>query len=214
MVLYFCTSQLMEPFNRSTETRRSPLSIKLEKLLSQHKNTLIKQWFDDVVRSYPVDTARFLKQQKDPFANPVGSTTLKGLEALFDVMTTGLDREAVNSFLDPIIRIRALQDFTPSQAVSFILFLKKAIRETLGKEFQDIEVVTAFLNIESRIDDLCMAAFDIYVQCREKIYQIQANEMRNTTFRAFQRAGLVKDVPDGEAPELRLITPRSCCNNG
>ena len=190
------------------------MSIKLEKLLSQHKNTLIKQWFDDVVRSYPVDTARFLKQQKDPFANPVGSTTLKGLEALFDVMTTGLDREAVNSFLDPIIRIRALQDFTPSQAVSFILFLKKAIRETLGKEFQDIEVVTAFLNIESRIDDLCMAAFDIYVQCREKIYQIQANEMRNTTFRAFQRAGLVKDVPDGEAPELRLITPRSCSNNG
>jgi hypothetical protein len=198
-----------ESASGATENLEEPPLMKLDKLLSQHKSTLIKRWFDEVVRSYPVDTARFLKQQKDPFANPVGNTTLKGLEALFDVLTTGLDREAVNSFLDPIIRIRALQDFTPSQAVSFILYLKQAIRETLNKEFQDPEVLAAFLNIESKIDDLCMAAFDIYVQCREKLYQIQANEMRNTTFRAFQRAGLVKDVPDEEAPELRLITPRS-----
>jgi hypothetical protein len=188
--------------------------MKLDKLLSQHKNVLIKRWFDEVVRTYPVDTASFLKQQKDPFANPVGNTTLKGLEALFDVLITGMDREAVNSFLDPIIRIRALQDFTPSHATSFILFLKQAIRETLVKEFHDPDVITAFMNFESRIDDLCLMAFDIYVKCREKIYQLQANEMRNTTFSAFQRAGLVKDVPDEDVPGLRLLTPpkNGICN--
>jgi hypothetical protein len=87
------------------------------------------------------------------------------------------------------------------------LFLKRIIRETLGKEFQDPQVVTAFIDFESRIDDLCLMAFDIFVECREKIYQIQANEMRNTTFRAFQRAGLVKDVPDEDSPGLRLVTP-------
>ena len=188
--------------------------MKLDKLLSQNKTALVKRWFDEVVRTYPVDTATFLKQQKDPFANPVGRTTLKGLEALFDVLATGIDREAVNSFLDPIIRIRALQDFTPSRATSFILFLKRIIRETLVKEFQDPQVVTAFIDFESRIDDLCLMAFDIYVECREKIYQIQANEMRNTTFRAFQRAGLVKDVPDEDSLGLRLVTPpkNSNCN--
>ena len=188
--------------------------MKLEKLLSQHKTALVKRWFDEVVRTYPVDTAKFLKQQKDPFANPVGRTTLNGLEALFDVLTTGMDREAINSFLDPIIRIRAIQDFTPTQATSFILFLKQIIRETLGKEFQDPQVMTAFMDFESKIDDLCLMAFDIYVKCREKLYQIQANEMRNTTFRAFQRAGLVKDVPDEDSPGLRLVTPpkNSNCN--
>ena len=181
--------------------------MKLDKLLSQHKTALVKRWFDEVVKTYPVDTARFLKQQKDPFANPVGRTTLNGLEAMFDVLETGVDREALNSFLDPIIRIRAIQDFTPSQATSFILFLKQIIRDTIGKEFQDPDVMASFLNFESRIDDLCLMAFDIYVKCREKLYQIQANEMRNTTFRAFQRAGLVKDVPDEDLPGLRLITP-------
>lgn len=181
--------------------------MKLEKLLSQHKTALVKRWFDEVVRTYPVDTAKFLKQQKDPFANPVGRTTLKGLEALFDVLINGMDKDAVNSFLDPIIRIRALQDFTPSQATSFILFLKQIICETFSKEFQDPQVMTAFMNFESRIDDLCLMAFDIYVKCREKLYQIQANEMRNTTFRAFQRAGLVVDAPDEDSSGLRLVTP-------
>jgi len=76
--------------------------MKLEKLLSQHKTALIKRWFDEVVRTYPVGTAKFLKQQKDPFANPVGRTTLNGLEALFDVLTTGMDREAINSFWIPL----------------------------------------------------------------------------------------------------------------
>jgi hypothetical protein len=181
--------------------------MKLDKLLSQHKTALVKRWFDEVVRTYPVDTATFLKQQKDPFANPVGRTTLKGLEALFDLLTTGMDREAINSFLDPIIRIRALQNFTPSQATSFILFLKQIIRETLGKEFQNPDVMTAFMNFESKIDDLCLMAFDIYAKCRETLYQIQANEMRNTTFRAFHRAGLVKEVLDEDSPGLRLVTP-------
>jgi hypothetical protein len=181
--------------------------MRLEKLLSQQKTSLVKRWFDEVVRTYPVDTAKFLKQQKDPLANPVGRTTLKGLEALFDVLLTGMDREAINSFLDPIIRIRAIQDFTPSQATSFILFLKQIIREILVKEFQDPQVMTAFMDFESRIDDLCLMAFDIYMKCRETLYQIQANEMRNTTFRAFQRAGLVKDVPDADSPGLRLVAP-------
>lgn len=181
--------------------------MKLEKLLSQHRAALVKRWFDEVVRTYPVDTAKFLQQQKDPFANPVGRTTLKGLEALFDVLATGVDREAIHSFLDPIIRIRAIQDFTPSQATSFILSLKRIIREVIGKEFQDPQVMTAFMDFESRIDDLCMMAFDIYVKCRETLYQIQATEMRNTTFRAFQRAGLVRDDPEDASPGLRLVTP-------
>ena len=181
--------------------------MKLDKLLSQHKTALVKRWFEEVVKTYPVDTSQFLKRQKDPFANPVGQTTLKGLEALFAVLETGIDREAINSFLDPIIRIRAVQDFTPSRATSFILSLKQIVRETLSKEFQDPQVVAEFVEFSNRIDELCLMAFDIYMKCRETLYRIQSNEMRNTTFRAFQRAGLVKDLPEEESEGLRLVTP-------
>jgi hypothetical protein len=42
---------------------------------------------------------------------------------------------------------------------------------------------------------LGLLAFDIYMQCREKIYELKANEMKERTFKAFARAGLVKE-PD------------------
>jgi len=50
------------------------------------------------------------------------------------------------------------------------------------------------LEFESKIDQLCLLAFDLYMDCKEKIYELSANETRNRTFRAFERAGLITDV--------------------
>ena len=99
----------------------------LVSILNKKKTVIVKKWFDLVVKTYPADTASFLKSQKDQFANPVGQTTLKGLEAIFDEVVSGMDRNAIISFLDPVIRIRAVQAFTPAKAIKFILDLKKVI---------------------------------------------------------------------------------------
>ena len=136
------------------------------------------------------------KSQKDPFANPVGGTFKRGLEAVFDILVNGWDQEAVSSFLDPLIRIRAIQDFSPSQAVGFIFMLKTIVRDVLKKSKQNGYELQELLEFESKIDELGLAAFNIYVDCREKIYELQASEMRKTTFSAFERAGLVSDIPD------------------
>ena len=78
-----------------------------------------------------------------------------------------------------------------------ILFLKKILRENLKKELQDKKIAAELVELESKIDQLCLTAFDIYMQCREKVYQISANETRNRTFRAFKRAGLISGEPEG-----------------
>jgi myo-inositol catabolism protein IolC len=66
----------------------------------------------------------------------------------------------------------------------------------LKKELRDNQIAAELLKLESKIDQLCLMAFDIYMQCREKIYQISANETRNRTFRAFERAGLISGSPE------------------
>ena len=104
-----------------------------------------------------------------------------------------MDLATITSLLDPIIRIRAAQNFTPSQATAFVLSLKKALRENLAKELHDLSSIRELFEFESKIDQLCLMAFDIYMQCREKIYQIGANETRNRTFKAFERAGLISE---------------------
>ena len=54
-------------------------------------------------------------------------------------------------------------------------------------------MVTELLAFESKIDQLCLMAFDIYMACKDKIYQISANDMRSQALKAFKRAGLIED---------------------
>jgi hypothetical protein len=165
----------------------------LEKILSQNKAAIAKQWFNLAAQTYAVDTAKFLQSKTDPFANPVGSTMMTGLDGILEYLIHNPDPQILHSHLDSIIRIRAVQDFNPSQATAFILSLKKVLRDYLARELQDSRLAAEFIELESSIDQICLMAFDIYMQCREKVYQISANETRNRTFKAFERAGLIKE---------------------
>jgi hypothetical protein len=165
----------------------------LEKILEKNKPAIVKQWFNLAAQTYAIDTAQFLKSKSDPFANPVGNAMMTGLDGILEQLIHTLDPKALSSHLDSIIRIRAIQDFTPSQATAFILSLKKVLRDYLAKELQDSRLAAEFIELESKIDQICLMAFDIYMQCREKVYQISANETRNRTFKAFERAGLIKE---------------------
>ncbi|MEE8398479.1 MAG: RsbRD N-terminal domain-containing protein [Desulfobacterales bacterium] len=171
--------------------------MRLEALLEKDKSAIVHEWFDMAVDMYPAEGAQFLKQQNEAFANPVGHATRKGLAALFQALLDDMNREALASVLDPIIRIRAIQAFTPSQATGFILFLKAVIRKKMENHRGDWQLLEELLRFESKIDTLNAIAFDVYMSCREKLYEIKANEEKSSTFSAFKRAGL---VDDGENP--------------
>jgi len=176
----------------------------LNNLLEKKKSAIIKGWFEVVATTYAPDAADFFKRQKDPFANPVGNTIFSGLKKLFDELLLQMDHEKIKSCLDPLIRIRAVQDFSPSQATSFILSLKKVIITNLQKELGDIRILNEFLQFESKIDTLSLIAFDIFVECREKIYELKVTTERNKIYSAFARAGLIDDAPDNP-PNLKAL---------
>jgi hypothetical protein len=169
------------------------MDMDLKKLLQERKTTIVKRWFDAIAETYPDDTSRFLKKQKAQFANPVGYTISEGIERLFDALQQGMLPDTVSTFLDGIVRIRAVQNFAPSEAVAFIFHLKKVIRQELGNEILKQQGMTEQLSaFDSTIDDLALYAFDIYMKCREKIYELKANEAKNATFRLLQRAKLME----------------------
>jgi hypothetical protein len=161
--------------------------------LALHKNTIVEKWFARVMNTYPAETARFLRSQKDPFANPVGQTTFNGLNTVIGLLGTDLNTSAARAALDPIMRIRAIQDFSPAQATCFVFDLKGVIRAVIPPDRQTTSEMTM---IERRIDELALIAFDIYMQCREKLYELKANEVKERTYKAFARAGLIKEPGD------------------
>jgi hypothetical protein len=167
--------------------------------LARKKNAVVKKWFDRLTATYPADTAQFLRSQKDAFANPVGQNSLQSLQGLFDHLIEGFDRNAAKSIIDPIIRIRAIQDFTPSEAIGFVFDLKIILEDMAPEVTSDPKGRKALAGLYRRIDALGLLAFDVYMQCREKIYDLKANEMRARTLRAFDRAGLIKEPDDDTA---------------
>ena len=177
--------------------------MKLYNLLSEKKSAILNRWYDAVLDTYPSDTSGWLKGQKNPFLNPVGSTIFQGIENLFEELLCennppisplvkggegGLSGERASLFLDNIIRIRAVQEFTPSQSVAFVLLLKNAIREELKSELVERQLLEELLFFESKIDDMALLSFDIYMKCREKLFQLKVNELQSGTFRKLQRA--------------------------
>jgi hypothetical protein len=126
----------------------------------------------------------------------VGNTISEGIEAIYGGLIHGTDIDKLSSFLDTIIRIRAIQDFSASQAVGFVFSLKKAIREELRNELKDEGLTGELLNFESRIDEAALLSFGIYMKCREKVYELRANEIKNRTFKLLERANLISEIPD------------------
>lgn len=171
------------------------MDTKLKDLLLERKSAILGKWFDELLKTYPADTAPFLKSQKNRFINPVGSIIFRGMEKLFEKLLDGSDSDLVSQaapVLDSIIRIRAVQDISPSQAVSFILILKKVLREELKKDVPgEDRIAEDLLALESKIDALALLSFDIYMNCREKIYELKVKELQNWTFRRLQRADAV-----------------------
>jgi hypothetical protein len=175
--------------------------MRLDNLLKRNKDAIVKKWLSLAIDAYPADTSKFIKSQKDPFANPVGNT-FSNLGPLLDELLNEMDYKSITSYLYPIIRVRAVQPIlSSSQSIGFILSLKKVIRESFKKEFSDNDILKELLIFELKIDELALIAFDIYMKCREQVYEIKANEERNRTFRAFERAGLIAET-SSDGPSL------------
>ncbi|HMK64959.1 MAG TPA: RsbRD N-terminal domain-containing protein [Thermodesulfobacteriota bacterium] len=175
----------------------------LEKLLQEKKSAYLKRWFNLIVETYPDETSRFLKYQKDRFANPVGHTLTRGLEILYEAVVTGVDAEKAAPALNDIVRIRAIQNFSPSQAVAFVFILKRVFREAV-KESRMPGLYEELLEFETRIDQLALLAFDQFMSSREKLYDLKTNELRRQTYRLLQRAKIIGDslpASDLNSPE-------------
>jgi hypothetical protein len=156
-------------------------------ILLQNRSAIVQRWFEQVVKSYPVNSQKFIRDQKDRFANPVGFTILQGIEGLYEELLRDMDTRKVMEYLGPMMRVQAVQDFSPSEALSFIPSLKGIIREELKRESQEMRVVEELSEFETRIDQLTFLAFDHYMKCREKIYEIRLQELRNRSLEVMER---------------------------
>jgi RsbT co-antagonist protein rsbRD N-terminal domain len=133
---------------------------------------LAEQWFAETIESYPRLTAGFLASEKDRFRNPVGHALRSSMKAMLQELLGDMNTEKIAAALDGIVRVRAVQDFKPSEALAFVFLLRSILRATnLSRPAM----------IEARIEQLALMAFDQYMKCREEVAAARANEIRRRT---------------------------------
>lgn len=143
--------------------------------LVEKRAAVLERWFQAILATYPEETAQFLRQNKNQFANPVGSTIVTRIGVLYDALIAGEPVSALAPALDDIVRIRAVQDFAPSAAVAFVYALKPILREELaGADLAP----AAWAHLDAGVDRMALLAFDIYVQCRERLFEIRVREIK------------------------------------
>jgi hypothetical protein len=173
----------------------------LSDLIEQNKETILARWFDLILATYPKETALLWKQQRNPHTNPVGNRIREGIQGILTCLLAdeyGPEHDQAAVFVDDIVRVRAVQDFRPSEAVAFIYLLKKVLREDLWTQIKTSDLFVELLALESKIDSLALLSLDVYAKCREKLYEMRIKEVKNVQKRLLERANLICGYSDAQ----------------
>jgi hypothetical protein len=183
----------------------------LKKLLAKKRDRIVEKWIDGFQESYPPETVEFFRHQRNRFANPIGVAISEAVGPLFDELLNGNNQQNISSLLDNIVRIRAVQDFAPSGAVAVVLMLKKVIRDEMRKDIDKEGLFEDLLEFESRIDYCVLLAFDVYMKCREKIWEIKLDEFKKRPFFTEGTARCLSYMVRQEQGQNKGT--EGCCNN-
>jgi hypothetical protein len=151
--------------------------MELIEALANKKKEILSLWIERTLDSYT--SPGFFKRSKDPFANPVGVSIANGLTALFELLMNKAEQQAFLQPLDQVVRIRAVQDFTPSQAVAPFLELKWVVKQVLSSDKETKPLLPLLDTLDCEIDRMALAAFDIYAECRELLYRNRVRELKS-----------------------------------
>lgn len=147
-------------------------------LLPQYTDAIVQRCVEEVLSTYPDDAATLFRREQDPFANPVGHSVRVGVRRLIEGLMDDGEPGQLHDALGEVLKIRAVQTFSPSQAVGFVFGLKRAAREALGDSAERPDARAALVRWDQRIDDLALVAFDVYVAQREQVYTLRVNEAK------------------------------------
>ncbi|HUB32563.1 MAG TPA: RsbRD N-terminal domain-containing protein [Bryobacteraceae bacterium] len=145
------------------------------------RQAIAEQWLGCALRTSSGPAAALVAPERDRFRNPAGYTLRRAMSVLLDELLLGMDRERIAEALDSIVQLRAVQDLPPGRALAFLFQLKPILAEFAPGEGLD--------QLYARIDEMALAAFDLYLKYRERAFEARSNEVKRRVFVLQRRFG-------------------------
>ena len=166
----------------------------LKRRLLEKKSSIVTTWREAALVVPEGKAPEFLEKQKTLIADVMKYDLKQGMAGLFDALLEGVIPDDVSRFLDSMVRIRAISDFTAAHAVAFLVEIKKAVRRELGNDvLNEPDLGEELAAWDAAVDDLVLFAFDSYMRYREKILELQAEEEKQKTLRLLKKAKLIPE---------------------
>jgi hypothetical protein len=177
--------------------------------LRERASAVAGRWLSDTLATYSEGASAAFGRQQDPFANPVGAALRRGTRAVVDGLVEGKDAGEICSRLEDVIKIRAVQEFTPSQALGFVFALKEVLRAELAIPPDDPALVAQWADLERQIDRVALGAFDAYMRYRTQLCELRINEVKRSIAVIVERLNRRRPSPGADEEHLPAVTPAS-----
>jgi len=142
-----------------------------------HREKIVNKWVEYTLSTY--GASGFFIKERDKFANPVGGNVREALGKMFPLLTKGAESSEHQLYLDQIISIRSIQEFTPAQALAPLNAVKHITREVFLADKERAHLVAELYDFEFAVDLVVLAAFDTYMHFRERIYKVRIAEIKS-----------------------------------
>ena len=140
---------------------------------------ILAKWSEAVFSAYPLDMTGFSRTQSDQFRNPGGHATRLALQEIFMAVSGRISSEKLlREPLEMFVKLRAVQNFTPVQALGVVYLLKPLLRKRVLPACLQNGLLDEYLEAESRLDTAALLICDIYVASRERILEERIGEIK------------------------------------
>jgi hypothetical protein len=156
----------------------------LVRLLAEREDGILARWRTQIYDRYPAETSRFLQREKDGFANPVGAAILRTTAEMLTAIKAERPPRELAEPIEALVRIRSLQSMSPGETVSFVYLLRLSLEAEIG----ELLTLGDRRKLDRYLDELTLVSFDVYVACRDQVWEIRSAEARRAAFSLIERA--------------------------
>jgi hypothetical protein len=166
--------------DRNHATAKNFTMMNLPEALKSQEDKILALWTERTLDSYT--SSGFFKKSLDRFANPVGMNIREGLAQLFRLIAAGADPQEFAGPINQVVRIRAVQEFTPAQAVAPVLELKWVVRQIFSADTECRELLPQLAPFDCDVDRAALKAFDLYMECRDRLHKARIRELKSGSY--------------------------------
>jgi hypothetical protein len=138
---------------------------------SKQQAAIHSAWLDAALSSFFPNSEEAFRNASG-FGNPVGQAFHQGMDAILAGLEEQAELEAFRAPLDRMIRVLAIQGLPAGTAVRLLYLLKDVLRTV-----SDISMEERHQHAR-KLDRLAEIAAEVWSDCREKLLQIQIEQLR------------------------------------